>query len=75
MNIGKEVTKGGGQELENWIFNSYFFKWDISLSIHFPNMTFHILIENIYMEGMVSQIFYFRPNFDFMKSRKIIMKK
>ena len=46
-----------------------FFNSDISVDNHFPSMTFHIPIENIRLEGTVSQIFHF------MKSRKIIMKK
>ena len=38
-------------------------------------MKFHIPTENIHLEGTMSQIFYLSPRFDFMKSRKIIMKK
>ena len=38
-------------------------------------MTFHILIENIHLEGTVSQILDIGPSSYFMKSRKIIMKK
>ena len=45
--IGKEVIKRGGQELEN-----------ISLNIHFPNIKFHILIENSYTEEIKSNISY-----------------
>ena len=75
MTSGKEETKQEGQELENLFFNFHYLNWDISLNIHFPNTIFHILIENMYMEGTVSQIFYLRPSFNFMKCRKIIMKK
>ena len=32
-------------------------------------------LENIWMEGTVSQIFYLGLSFNFMKSRKIIMQK
>ena len=42
MTIGKVVTKGGGEELENWFFNFYFLNL-----IYFLIMKFHILIENI----------------------------
>ena len=38
-------------------------------------MRFHILIENIYMEGTMSQIIYLGPSFYFMNSRKILMEK
>ena len=38
-------------------------------------MKFHIHVENINLEGTVSQIFYIGPSFYFMRSRKIIMEK
>ena len=38
-------------------------------------MEFYIPIENIPLEGTMSHIFDIGPRFDFMKSRKIIMKK
>ena len=75
MIIGRKVTKQGGEKLENWLFNFYFLNQNISLNINFPIIKFHIHIENIWMEGTVSQILYLGPSFDFMKSRKIIMQK
>ena len=71
MQIDKEVTTSGSQELKNTFFNFYFLIQDI----FFPTITFHTLIENICMEGTMSQIFDIGPSFYFMKSRKIIMKK
>ena len=47
ITIDKEVSKRGDEKLETWFFNFYFFNWDISLNMHFPNILFHILIENI----------------------------
>ena len=75
MIIGKKVTKREGEKLENRLFNFYFMKLDISLNIHFLIIKFLIRIENIKMEGTVSQIFDLGPSFDFMKSRKIIIQK
>ena len=75
VKIRKVVTKWECQEMENWLFKFYFLIWDIFLNICFPIIKFHTLIENIQMEGTVSQIFYLGPSFDFMLSRKIIMQK
>ena len=38
-------------------------------------MKFHTLIEDIHTKGTVSQIFYLVLSFNFMKFRKILMKK
>ena len=37
-------------------------------------MRFQIYVENIHLEGTVSQMFFIGLSFYFMKSRKIIMK-
>ena len=42
--------------MENRFFNFYFSNQDIS--VHFPSIQIHILIENMLMEGPVSQNFY-----------------
>ena len=57
------------------IFSLLFFEPICPLDIHFPTIKFHTLIENIYMEGTVSQILYLVLSFNFMKFRKMIMKK
>ena len=75
MKIRKEVPQWGGQEMEYWFFNFYFLNQDISLNIYFPSIKIHILIENILMEGTVSQNVYLGLSFNFMKSRKIFIKK
>ena len=56
-------------------FQLIFFLFDISFDNAFRNAKLSILIDNIHMEGTVSQIFYIGPRLHFMKSRKIIMKK
>ena len=43
--------------------------------MYFLNIKLCVLIENIHMEGNISQTFNIGPSFDFMKSREIIMKK
>ena len=42
---------------ENYFFNFYFLKVDISLTIHDLNLKLPICIQDIVMEGTVSQIF------------------
>ena len=53
MLIGKEVIAWGHQKLKNTFFNFYFLNKDISLNIFFPGIKFHILIENICLEGVL----------------------
>ena len=38
--------------------NFYFLKVDISLTMHDLNLKLHICVQNIVMEGTVSQIFF-----------------
>ena len=40
------------------IFNFYFLKVNISLSMHDPHLKCYMYIENTAVEGTVSQIFY-----------------
>ena len=54
-------------------FNFYCLNQDISLNIHLTSITFHMLIENILMEGTVSQNSNLGLSFNFMKSRKILI--
>ena len=61
--------------IEKFIFQLLFFELGYLLTIYFPSITFHINIENVCMEGTMSQIVYIGSSFYFMKSRKIIMKK
>ena len=42
---------------KNYFFNFYFLKVDISLTMHDLNLKFHICVQDIVMEGTVSQIF------------------
>ena len=42
---------------ENYFFNFYFLKVDISLTMHDLNLRLHICVQDIVMEGTVSQIF------------------
>ena len=42
---------------ENYVLNFYFLDVDISLNMHCLNLKRHICVQNIVMEGTVSQIF------------------
>ena len=42
---------------ENYFFNFYFLKVDISLTMHDLNLKLHICVQDIAMEGTLSQIF------------------
>ena len=53
---------------ENDFLNIYFLNVDISLIIHDPGLNFVIGINNIVVEGIVSQIFYLDPGSFFIKS-------
>ena len=74
ITIDKEDPKRGDEELENLFLNFNFLNLDISLNIHFPNIS-HNYRKRLYMEGTVSQNFYLGPSINFMNSRKIIMEK
>ena len=63
-----------GTEIENCFFNFYFLIQDISFDNMFPSLHFLTHLENIHLEGTVSQIFDTGPSFHLMKCRKIIMK-
>ena len=68
--INKEIIMFQGQKFEKPLFNIYFLNQDISLNNMFRNMKLLILIDNIQMEGTVSQIFDVGFHFYFMKCRK-----
>ena len=53
---------------ENDFLNIYFLNVDISLIIHDPSLILFICIDNIVVEGTVSQIFDIDPGSFFMKS-------
>ena len=58
------------QEYEKRLFKIYFLNQDISLNKIFRNIKFEIVIDNIQIEGTMSQICYIGPRFCFMKCRK-----
>ena len=62
-------------KLEKLLFNLYFLNYDISLNNAFRNTQFSIHIDNIHMEGTVSQNFDLRYRFCFMICRKLSKKK
>ena len=43
---------------ENYFLNFYFLDVDISLNMHCLNLKRHICVQNIVMDGTVSQIFF-----------------
>ena len=51
----------------NYFFNFYFLKIDISLTMHDLNLKLHICVQDIVMEGTVSQIFSKLDSSFFMK--------
>ena len=53
---------------ENDFLNIYFLNVDISLIIHDPSLNFVIGMNNIVVEGTISQIFYIDPGSFFIKS-------
>ena len=57
-----------------FFFYFYFLNVDISLVMHDPHFKFYICIENIAVEGTVSQILYIGPTYFFMKCRKKYFK-
>ena len=75
VNIGKQLMKGGSRKTKNRFSYFYFFNYDITVNNCVPGIKFHRHIENILLEGTMSQICYIGPSFYFMNSRKIIMKK
>ena len=52
---------------ENYFLNFYFLNVDISLTISDLNLKLHICVQNIVMEGTVSQIFFKLDSSFFMK--------
>ena len=60
---------------ENDLFNFYFLNVDNSLIIHAPELKLFICIENIVIEGMVSQNFDIGPSSFSVKFRKNIQRK
>ena len=60
---------------EKDVFNFYFLEVDISLIICAPYFKLYICIDNIAVEGIVSQIFYIGPcSFSLKFRRKEILK-
>ena len=55
---------------EKYILNFYFLNVDISLIMHDTHLRLHICIENIAVEGTVSQILFKGPGSFFIKYRK-----
>ena len=49
------------------ISKNYFLNVDISLTMHDPGLKLHICIQNIVMEGTMSQIFFITASSFFMK--------
>ena len=60
----------GGSEIRKKTFQLTFLIQDILLDEKFRDTNFSIPIDNIQMEGTVSQIFHIGPSFCFMKCRK-----
>ena len=67
MKMDKEFPERLRNVSENNFLNLYFLNVDISLIIHDPNLKFFICIDNIAVEGTVSQIFNIGPGSVFMK--------
>ena len=55
---------------EKYFLKFYFLNVDISFTVHDPNLKLKMCIENIVIEGTVSQIFDRDPGSFFIKSRK-----
>ena len=68
--MDEDIIEFECQEYEKLFFLDIFFYQDISLNNIFRNIKFYILIDNIQMEGTMSQIFDKGPRFCFMKCRK-----
>ena len=68
MKIDNEFPEGVGKISENNFLNIYFLNVDIYLIIHEPGLEFFICINNIVVEGTVSQIFDIGPGSFLIKS-------
>ena len=67
MKIDQEFTGKVREILEKHFLYFYFFNVDTSLIMYDPHLKLDICIENIALEGTVSQIFLYRPWFVFYK--------
>ena len=59
------------RELEKCNFHFYFFNWIVSVRKEGKIMKIAGDVDEIYLEGTVSQISFLGPSFYFMKSRKL----
>ena len=67
MKMDKKFPERLRNVSENDFLNFYFLNVNISLIIHDLNLRFFICIDNIAVEGTVSQIFNIGPSSVFMK--------
>ena len=67
MKMDKEFPERLRDVFENDFLNFYFLNVDISLIIHDPNLKVFTCIDNIAVEGTVSQICNIGPDSVFMK--------
>ena len=70
MKIHKQFPGRVQNISEIMFFNFYFLNVDISFIMHDTHLRFHICIENIAVEGTVSQILYIGPGSFSIKSRR-----
>ena len=74
MKIDQEFTGKVREMLEKHFLYFYFLNVDISLIMYDPHLKLYICIENIALEGTVSQICYIGPGSFSINSRKNIQK-
>ena len=75
MEIDKWYPERGTNIFENDFLNFYYLKVDISLTMQDPNFKLYIYINNIAVEGTVSQIFDTGPSSFYKKSITKYSKK
>ena len=75
MKIHKQFPGRVQNISQKMFFNFYFLNVDISFIIHDTHLKLYICIENIAVEGTVSQIFYIGPGSISIKSRRKYSKK
>ena len=62
MKIDNQFPERVRKVSENDFLNIYFLNMDISLIIHDPSLKFSICLDNIVVEGTMSQILYIGPS-------------